>query len=118
MIPALNREIARRLKEVAELLHNQGSNPFRAQAYRYAAQTLEQLERPVDDILRAEGVEGLQKLPGIGESLSQSIRELVFEWATAYASAVTWRSGARFPFRLGSRDWEKACRPVAPRPGN
>ena len=77
MIPALNREIAHRLKEVAELLHDQGSNPFRAQAYRHAAQTLEQLERPVDDILHAEGVEGLQKLPGIGESLSRAIRELI-----------------------------------------
>lgn len=77
MIPALNREIAHRLKEVAELLHNQGSNPFRAQAYRYAGQTLEQLERPVDVILRAEGVDGLQKLPGIGESLSRAIRELI-----------------------------------------
>jgi Holliday junction resolvasome RuvABC DNA-binding subunit len=77
MIPALNREIADRFKEVAELLHDQGSHPFRAQAYRHAAQTLEQLERPVDDILHAEGVDGLQKLPGIGESLSQAIRELV-----------------------------------------
>jgi len=77
MIPALNREIAHRLKEVAELLHDQGSNPFRAQAYRHAAQTLEQLERPVDDILHAEGVDGLQKLPGIGESLSRAIRELI-----------------------------------------
>ena len=77
MIPPLNREIAHRLKEVAELLHDQGSNPFRAQAYRHAAQTLEQLERPVDDILHAEGVDGLQKLPGIGESLSRAIRELI-----------------------------------------
>jgi len=77
MIPPLNSEIAHRLKEVAELLHDQGSNPFRAQAYRHAAQTLEQLERPVDDILHAEGVDGLQKLPGIGESLSRAIRELI-----------------------------------------
>ena len=77
MIPPLNSEIAHRLKEVAELLHDQGSNPFRAQAYRHAAQTLEQLERPVDDILHAEGVDGLQRLPGIGESLSRAIRELI-----------------------------------------
>ena len=77
MIPPLNREIADRFKEVAELLHDQGSHPFRAQAYRHAAQTLEQLERPVDDILHAEGVDGLQKLPGIGESLSRAIREMI-----------------------------------------
>lgn len=77
MIPPLNREIAHRLKEVADLLHDQGSNPFRSQAYRHAAQTLEQMERPVDDILHAEGVDGLEKLPGIGESLSRAIRELI-----------------------------------------
>jgi len=51
MIPDLKREIAERLKEVADLLHNQGSNPFRVQAYRHAAQTLEQMETPVDAIL-------------------------------------------------------------------
>lgn len=77
MIPDLNREVAHRLKEVAELLHNQGGNPFRAQAYRHAAQTLEQLETSVADILRSEGIDGLQKLPAIGESLSRSIRELI-----------------------------------------
>jgi hypothetical protein len=77
MIPERNREIAERLKEVADLLHHQGSNPFRVQAYRHAAHTLEQLETPVDNILRSEGLEGLQKLPAIGESLSRSIRELI-----------------------------------------
>ena len=77
MIPDLNREIATRLKEVADLLHTQGSNPFRVLAYRHAAHTLEQLETPVDQVLRSEGLEGLQKLPAKGESLSRSIRELV-----------------------------------------
>jgi putative hydrolase len=77
MIPELNREIAQRLKEVAQLLHDQGSNPFRVQAYRHGAETLEQLEQPIDDIFRSEGVEGLQHLPGIGESLARAIRELI-----------------------------------------
>lgn len=77
MIPELNREIAERLKEVADLLHTQGGNPFRVQAYRHAAHTLEQLETPVDEILRVKGLEGLQQLPAIGETLSRSIRELI-----------------------------------------
>lgn len=77
MIPELNREIAQRFKEVAQLLHDQGSNQFRVLAYRRGAETLEQLEKPVDDIFRAEGLEGLQHLPGIGESLARSIRELI-----------------------------------------
>lgn len=77
MIPELNREIAQRFQEVAQLLHDQGSNQFRVQAYRHGAETLEQLEKPVDDIFRSEGLEGLQHLPGIGESLARAIRELI-----------------------------------------
>jgi predicted regulator of Ras-like GTPase activity (Roadblock/LC7/MglB family) len=76
-IPLFNITIARRLQEVAQLLHSQGSNPFRVLAYQHAAQTLEQLERPIDDLVHAEGIEGLKKLPGIGESLARAIRELV-----------------------------------------
>jgi len=76
-IPLINWTIAERLKEVAELLHSQGSNPFRVQAYQHAAQTLEQLERPIDALFHAEGLEGLKQLPGIGESLAQAIRELI-----------------------------------------
>lgn len=76
-IPLVNRTIAQRLKEVAELLHIQGSNPFRVLAYQHAAQTLEQLERPMDDLVQAEGSEGLKELPGVGERLARAIRELV-----------------------------------------
>ena len=77
MIPALNREIAQRFKEVAQLLHDQGSNQFRVLAYRRGAETLEQLEQPVDAIFRSNGLDGLQHLPGVGESLARSIRELI-----------------------------------------
>ncbi len=76
-IPPFNTTIAQRLKEVAQLLHSQGSNPFRVLAYQHAAQTLEQLERPIDDLVQAEGSEGLKKLPGVRESLARAIRELV-----------------------------------------
>ena len=76
-IPKLNRHIAHRLKEVAQLLQSQQSNPFRVQAYQHAAQTLEQMERPIDDLLEREGSDGLKKFPGIGESLARAIAELV-----------------------------------------
>ena len=76
-IPPVNTTIAQRLKEVAELLRSQGSNPFRILAYQHAAQTLEQLEQPIDALFHAEGLEGLKHLPGIGESLARAIRELV-----------------------------------------
>jgi DNA polymerase (family X) len=73
----LNSEIAQRLEEVAWLLNEQGANPYRVQAYRHAAETLRHLPRPVTEILQQEGEESLRKLPGIGESLARSIRDLV-----------------------------------------
>jgi putative hydrolase len=62
---------------VAELLDAQGANPFRVEAYRKAALTLRGLDRPVSVILEAEGIEGLDRLPGIGPVLARAIRDLV-----------------------------------------
>ncbi len=77
MTSPVNGTIARRLEEVAALLEEQGANPFRIQAYRHAAQVVRREKRAVADILEREGVEGLERLPGIGEGLSRSIRDLV-----------------------------------------
>ena len=77
MAEILNVEIAQRLREVAALLQEQGANPFRVQAYRHAADTVQRLDRPAAEIVRADGMEGLRKLPGIGESLARSIRDLI-----------------------------------------
>jgi len=72
-----NTEIARRLEEVAWLLNEQGANPYRVQSYRRAAETLRRLAQPVTEILQREGAESLRRLPGIGESLTRSIHEVV-----------------------------------------
>ncbi|MEK7267873.1 MAG: helix-hairpin-helix domain-containing protein [Nitrospirota bacterium] len=77
MAKILNGEIAQRLREVAQLLHEQGANPYRVHAYRRAAETLERLDRPVTEVLETEGMDGLRKLPGIGESLARSIHDVV-----------------------------------------
>jgi DNA polymerase (family 10) len=71
-----NLPIAARLEEVAALLEQQGANPFRVDAYRNAAQTLRRLERPASEILAMEGLEGLDRLPGIGPILARAIRTL------------------------------------------
>lgn len=73
----LNFRIARRLEEVAQILESQGGNPFRVQAYRHAADTLRNLARPAEEILRQEGEPGLRKLPGIGERLARAIATLL-----------------------------------------
>jgi DNA polymerase (family 10) len=76
MAEVVNLEIADRLDEVAQHLDEQGANPYRVQAYRNAAQTLRRLDRPVTEILRHDGTDGLRQLPGIGESLAHSIHAL------------------------------------------
>jgi hypothetical protein len=72
-----NSSIAARLDEVAQILEEQGANVFRVGAYKRAAEMLRELNRPVDEIIRTEGLEGLQKLPGIGETLARFIHQLV-----------------------------------------
>ncbi len=72
-----NAGIASRLDEVAAILEEHGANPFRVGAYRRAASVLRDLPTPVSRILAEKGLEGLDELPGIGMSLSRSIRDLV-----------------------------------------
>lgn len=74
MTDSLNAMIAARLDEVALLLEHQEANPFRVAAYRQAANTLRDLPVPVSEILEEAGLEGLEKLPGIGTNLSRAIR--------------------------------------------
>lgn len=73
----VNLKIARRLDEVAQILSEQGGNPYRVQAYRNAATNLRRLARPVDAILKEAGEPGLRKIPGIGPSLGRAIATLV-----------------------------------------
>lgn len=74
--PPDNGQLADRLDEIAELLDAQQANPYRAQAYRRAAETLRGLEKPVHEILALEGTAGLTELPGIGPSLARSLDRL------------------------------------------
>jgi hypothetical protein len=71
-----NEEIAETLDQIAELLNTQNANPFRVAAYRRAAETLRGLPGEVYDLLDVEGIEGVKKLPGIGESLSRVVSEV------------------------------------------
>jgi DNA polymerase (family X) len=72
-----NALIASRLEEVAVLLEEQHANPFRVTAYHRAAATLRNLATPVSEILQQKGLEGLDQLPTIGESIARAVRALV-----------------------------------------
>ena len=72
-----NSEISERLNEIADLLQEQNANPFRVNAYRRAATTIDSLKQPVTEIIEAQGFSGLTALPGIGEGIARSVYEYV-----------------------------------------
>jgi DNA polymerase (family 10) len=72
---AENAEIARILREMADLLELQDANPFRVRAYRNAARTVEELPSSVAAMLPEDGSK-LRELPGIGEDLAGKIEEI------------------------------------------
>ena len=76
-VPAENERIAKHLALVADLLEAQGANQYRVQAWRGGSAAIRGLGRPAADLLRDEGLDGLDRLPGIGPSLARAIRELV-----------------------------------------
>ena len=78
-----NQHIADRLREAADLLEQQGANPFRVQAYRRAATTVNGQTKHLESLLAQEGMDGLIDLPGVGSSLAAAIAEIIHtgRWA-------------------------------------
>lgn len=72
-----NQQIAGSLEEVSRILAEQGANRFRVQAYVHAADALRTLKEPVADVLAREGLEGLEKIPGVGDTIAHVIRDIV-----------------------------------------
>jgi hypothetical protein len=72
-----NKEIARLLERIGELLEAQDANPFRVRAYRDGASNVREAERSLSDWVKEEGREALEALPGIGRGLSGLIAEYV-----------------------------------------
>lgn len=68
-----NSHYAKILSEIAKLGQISGENKFKVRAFENAARTLENLGEPVDTHLQAGT---LTKIPGIGKSLAEDIREI------------------------------------------
>ncbi|MGI9433074.1 MAG: helix-hairpin-helix domain-containing protein [Myxococcota bacterium] len=71
-----NAWLAAQLRELSARL-DLDDVPHRPRAYRRAAETLEQLDRPARNILAAEGTRGLDALPGIGPHIAGLLRKLI-----------------------------------------
>jgi DNA polymerase/3'-5' exonuclease PolX len=77
-----NDEIADALERVAELLEAQhpprgSSGSYRVEAFRRAAKTVREHRHSLIGILDADGLAGLERLPGVGASIASAIRELI-----------------------------------------
>ncbi len=77
MTHAINLHVAGRLEEAARLLREQGADPYRVLAYRRAAMTVRGSSRPVDDLFRQRGLDGLKEMRGVGDSIARAIREVL-----------------------------------------
>lgn len=69
-----NREVARILRETANLLEIDGADIGRYRSYEKVAQTLETLSERVEDLARADT---LTELPGVGDRMATHIREIL-----------------------------------------
>ena len=68
-----NEEIARIFLDIADLLDLEGVK-FKPESYRRAARALSQLPEDVSDLVRSGRI---REVPGIGEALSEKVREYV-----------------------------------------
>lgn len=75
-----NRQVARILYEVADLLELKGVQ-FKPRAYRRAAQAVESCPTPIEELVE-EG--RLAELPGVGKSIAEKIKEIVKTGALSY----------------------------------
>ena len=69
-----NKEVAHLLYEIGDLLELKGENVFKIRAYRRAAQSIETLSKPIEDVAKEEK---LDDVPGVGASIAEKIIEFL-----------------------------------------
>ncbi len=69
-----NQEIAKIFFQIADFMKMEGI-AFKPQAYIKVALNLESLNEDVGEIYKKDGLNGLQKIPGVGKGLAEAIEE-------------------------------------------
>jgi DNA polymerase (family X) len=77
MSELLNRMIAGRLDEAAQMLEREGADPVYVRAYTLAAASVRHWPISMAVMYRHRGVEGLENVLGVGPGIARVIRELV-----------------------------------------
>ena len=70
-----NREVARILRETAQLLEIDGAIIGRYRSYEKAAELLYNIHERIEDLAKEE--KKLRELPGIGEGMAEHIHEIL-----------------------------------------
>jgi len=70
-----NKILSEMFEKMGDALDFLGENPFKISAYRRAARVLNDLPEDVEEIYKSEGLDGLKKIPGIGERIAKKIAE-------------------------------------------
>lgn len=83
-----NSEVARVLAQVAGLLEFRNENAFKVRSYSMAAETISGMSKPVAEIAAQGGAEELQKIPGIGKSISAQIVEIIGTGTSPYLESL------------------------------
>ena len=84
-----NAEVARVLQQIADLLEFKNENPFKFRSYQMAAETIGSMGTPIVDIVSRGGGGELQKIPGIGKTISAQIIEIIETGKSSYLEELT-----------------------------
>lgn len=79
-MPLSDTDIARRFRQIADILEIQGENPFKVRAYRTAAETIDGLEDSLADLAARDA---LPELPGFGPAIVAKTRDFLDSGTTA-----------------------------------
>jgi len=90
----INKKVAQILYEIGELLDIQGV-AYKPKAYRKAAKALEDLKESISQTYKKEGVKGIKKVPGIGESIAKKIEEYLKKKKIKYYEELKEKSALR-----------------------
>ena len=75
-----NNEIAKIFREISYLIQIAEKDPntiYKVRAYEKAADVIENLSLSIEEIYLEDGVQGLKKIPSIGNAISTKIEELI-----------------------------------------
>jgi helix-hairpin-helix protein len=95
MSALLNRMIAGRLEEAAEMLSQDGAEPVSVQAYRLAASSVRHWPISMAVMFKHRGLEGLEEVPGVGPRIARVIREVLTHHRLPSRARLHEHEGAR-----------------------